>query len=105
MFVARDNIFFMSFAKETPAYWKYFLYDILAMVKQLGIPIYLLTLLKIIVNRVNKMRLDKEELKNLSFQELYNLPTTKYFTKKWYLIDHYRKKKILCKYYALRIEF
>lgn len=65
------------------------------MVKQLGIPIYLLTLLKVIVNRVNKMRLDKEELKNLSFQELYNLPTTKHFTKKWYLIDHYRKKNIM----------
>ena len=29
--------FFMSTVKGTPAYWKQFLYDVLAMVKQLGI--------------------------------------------------------------------
>ena len=44
-FVARDNAFsFMSSVKGTPAYWKQFLYDVLAMVKQLGIPTYFLTL-------------------------------------------------------------
>ena len=38
-FVARDNAFsYMSSVKGTPAYWKQFLYDVLAMVKQLGIP-------------------------------------------------------------------
>ena len=45
MFVARDNAFsFMSSVKGTPAYWKQFVYDVLAMVKQLGIPTYFLTL-------------------------------------------------------------
>ena len=35
-FVSRDNAFsFMSSVKGTPAYWKQFLYDLLAMVKQL----------------------------------------------------------------------
>ena len=34
-----DNSFsFMSSAKGTPACWKQFLYDVLAMLKQLGIP-------------------------------------------------------------------
>ena len=45
-FVASDNAFlFMSSVKGTPAYWKKFLYDVLAMFKQLGIPTYFLTLL------------------------------------------------------------
>ena len=38
-FVVRDNGFsFMNSIKGIPAYWKHFLYDVLAMVKQLGIP-------------------------------------------------------------------
>ena len=44
-FVASDNTFsFMSSVKGTPAYWKQLLYDVLAMVKQLGVPTYFLTL-------------------------------------------------------------
>jgi len=35
---------FMNSIKGTPAYWKHFLYDVLAMVKQLGLPTYFLTL-------------------------------------------------------------
>ena len=34
----------MSLLKGTPAYWKQFLFDVLAMVKQLAIPTYFLTL-------------------------------------------------------------
>ena len=44
-FFASDNAFsLMSSFKGTPAYWKQFLHDVLAMVKQLGIPTHLLTL-------------------------------------------------------------
>ena len=44
-FVASDNVFsFMSSFKGTPAHWKQFLYDVLVMVRQLGIPTYFLTL-------------------------------------------------------------
>ena len=44
-FVASDNVFsFMSSVKGTLAQWKQFLYDARAMVKQLGIPTYFLTL-------------------------------------------------------------
>ena len=32
----------MSSEKSTPAYWKYFRFEVLAMVKQLGIPTYFL---------------------------------------------------------------
>ena len=44
-------------AKVTPAYWKQFLYDLLAMVKQLGIHICF----------------SDEELKTLSYPGWYNL--------------------------------
>ena len=38
-FVASDNAFsFIRRVKGTPEYWKLFLYDVLAMVKKLGIP-------------------------------------------------------------------
>ena len=73
-FVARDNAFlFMSSAKGTPAYWKQSLYDVLAMVKQLGIPTYFLTLscaklrweeLPYIINKLNNLGLSEEKLKN-----------------------------------------
>ena len=46
-FLASDNAFlFMSSVKGTPAYWKKFLYEVLAMLQQLGIPTYFLTLLE-----------------------------------------------------------
>ena len=44
-FEARDNAFsFMGLVKGTPAYWKQFSHDVLAMVKQLEISTYYLTL-------------------------------------------------------------
>ena len=78
-FGARDNAFsFKSSVKGTPAYWKKFLFDVLAMVKQLGIPTYFLTLpyadlrweeLPYIIN----LELSDDKLKSLSYQESRNL--------------------------------
>ena len=68
----------MSSVKVTPAYWKQFLFEVLAMVKQLGIPIYFLTLscvdlrwdnLLYIINKLHNVGLSDEELQNLSYQE------------------------------------
>ena len=39
-----DAFSIMSSVKGTPSYWKQFLYDVLAMVKQLGIPTFFLRL-------------------------------------------------------------
>ena len=82
-FVGRDNSFsFKSSVKETLAYWKQFLYDIPAMVKQLGIPTYFLTVscavlrwkeLPYVINKLNNLGLSDEELKNLSYQERCNI--------------------------------
>ena len=44
-FIANDKAFaFMNSVKGTPAYWKKFLQEVLAMVKQLGPPSFFLTL-------------------------------------------------------------
>ena len=67
----------MSNVKRTPAYWKQFLLEVLAMVKQLRVPTYFLTLscadlrwdeLPYIINKLNNLSLTEEELKNLSYQ-------------------------------------
>ena len=40
-FVANDEAFnFMNTIEGTPAYWKIFLFEVLAMVKQLGLPTF-----------------------------------------------------------------
>ena len=44
-FIASDQAFtFMSSINGTPAFWKKILFDVLAMVKQLGVPIFFMTL-------------------------------------------------------------
>ena len=44
-FIASDDAFtFMNSLKGTPAYWKRFLFEVLAMVKQLGLPTFFMTL-------------------------------------------------------------
>ena len=65
-FVSRDKTFsFMSSVKGTPAYWKQFLLDVLAMVKRLEISTSFLTLsyanlweeLSYIICKLNNVRL------------------------------------------------
>ena len=44
-FIAKDEGFnFMKSVKGTPAYWKKFIFEVLAMVKQLGLPTFFMTL-------------------------------------------------------------
>ena len=44
-FIAQDKVYsFMSSIKGTPAYWKKKLFEVLAMIKQLGIPTFFMTL-------------------------------------------------------------
>ena len=61
----------MSSVKETPTYWKHCLYDVLAIVKQLGIRTYFSTLsrayllreeLPYIINKLNNQELSTEKL-------------------------------------------
>ena len=87
MFVASNNAFsFISSVKCTPAYWKQFLYDVLAMVKYMGTPIHFLTLscadliweeLPYIINKLHNLGPNHEELKKISFKESCNLLNNK----------------------------
>ena len=72
----------MSSVKGTPACWKLFLYDVIAIIKQLGIPTYFLTLscadlrwgkLPYIINKLNNLGLSDVELNKLGYQERCNL--------------------------------
>ena len=113
----------MSSVKGTPAYWKQFLFEVLAMVKQLEMPNYFLTLscadlrweeLPYIINKLNNLGLSDKELKNLSHQERTKLLNenpvlvARYFQ---YKVQVFLKKLILdgplckTKYYAVHIEF
>ena len=65
----------MSSIKVTTPYLKQFLYEVLAMVKQLGIPKYFLTLwcadlrldeLPYIIHKSNNLNLTDEEISNLT---------------------------------------
>ena len=113
----------MSSVKGKPAYWEKFLYDVLAMVKQLWIPIYFLTFscadlrceeLPYIIKKLSNLGLSEEELKNLSYQErchlLSNNPilVARHFQ---YKFEVFFKEIIIdgplgrTKYYAIHIEF
>ena len=53
-FIANDEAYhFMNKIKDTPGYWKTFLYKVLAMEKQLGLPAFFMTLSFLIYNAVN----------------------------------------------------
>ena len=70
-------IFIYQFSQRFPTILEQFLYDVLAMVKQLGIPTYILTLscadlliweeLPYIINKLNNLGLSDGELKIVSY--------------------------------------
>ena len=76
-FIASDDAFrFMNSIKGTPAYWEKLLREVLAMVKQLGLPTFFLTLscadlrwneLISIISKLNKPSLNEEEIKSLAY--------------------------------------
>lgn len=82
-FVASDNTFsYMSSVTGILAYYKQLLYRVLAVMKQLGIIPYFLTLscadlrreelLQTYISNLNKLRLSEKELENLSYNERCN---------------------------------
>ena len=82
-FIASDQAFtFMSGIKGTPAYWKKFLFDVLAMVRQLGCQTFFMTLssadltwneLVSIISDISKLQLSEEDIAKMSYQDRCNL--------------------------------
>ena len=73
----KNGFHFMSSVTVSPAYWKQFLHEKLAMVRQLVIPTYILTFwrgnlrwdqLSHMINKFNNLNLTDEEIRNLTYQ-------------------------------------
>ena len=123
-FIARDKAYsFMNAIKGTPAYWKKFLHEVLAMVKQLGIPTFFLTLscadlrwneLISIISKLNGLNISEEDIDQMSYHErcdtLNKNPVlvVRHFQ---YRVELFFKTIILdgplgkTNYYAIRVEF
>ena len=77
-FIAKGKAYsFMSSIKGTPGYWKKNLFEVLAMVKQLGIPTFSMTLscadlrwneLIQIIAKLNSLNLTGDDIKNMCYQ-------------------------------------
>ena len=123
-FIAKDEGFnFMNPIKGTPAYWKRFLFEVLAMVRQLGLPTYFMTLscadlrwneLVSIISKLNGENLTDEQINNLTYFERCNYLNSnpvllaRHFQ---YRVEVFFKEIIVngplgkVKYYAIRVEF
>ena len=113
----------MNYIKGTPAYWKKFLFDVLAMVKQLGIPTFFMTLssadlkwneLISIINKLNKQGLSDEDISNLAYDQRCQLLNSNPVLVARHLqhrVEVFFKEIIIdgplgkTKYYAIRVEF
>ena len=71
----------MSSIKVTPAYWKKFLFEVLAVVKQLGIPTFFMNLsfenlrwneLVEIISKLNRLDFSDDVIKKMTYQERCN---------------------------------
>ena len=72
----------MNTIKGTLAYWKRFVFDILAMVKSLGLPIFFMTLscaklrwnkLVFIITKLDGLNISNKDIENLSYFERYEI--------------------------------
>ena len=124
VFVANDEAFnFMHTLKGTPAYWKRFLYEVLSMVKQLGLPSYFMTLscadlrwneLVEIISKLNGTHLTQEEIQNMSYfdrTKVINSNPVLLARHFQYRVETFFKEIMLSghigelKHYAIRVEF
>ena len=123
-FVASDEAYsFMSTIKGTPAYWKKFLFEVLAMVKQLGLPTYFMTLscadlrwneLPSIISKLKGLDLSEEEITEMDYFtrcELLNSNPVLLARHFQYRVEVFFKIIIVdgplgkVKYHAIRVEF
>lgn len=124
--ICQDQAYlFLRHIPGTPPYWQKFMYDILAMVKQLGIPTWFMTLscadlrwpeLFQIITRTQGKNITDEEVNALSYNErcsLLNLNPVVVAKHFQYRVETFFTEVLLSSanplgkivYYALRIEF
>ena len=81
-FIANDEAYhFMNKIKDTPAYWKKFLFNVLAMEKQLGLPAFSMTLscsdlqcneLISVIAKLNRKNLEEDDINKMDFFDQYH---------------------------------
>ena len=122
--IAKDKAFsFMSSIRGTPAYWKNFLHQVLAMIRQLGIPTFLLTLscadlrwneLIYVIFKLIGIDVADEDIDGLSYNErcdTLNKNPVLVASHFQYRLDMFFKVIVLdgllekSQYYAIRVEF
>ena len=122
--VAKDKAYrFMNSIKGTPAYWKKFLHEVLAMVKQLGLPTFFMTLscadlrwneLISIISALKGETLQEEEIYRLDYFQRYtylNLNPVLLARHFQYRVDIFSKNIVLdgilgkVKHHVIRVEF
>ena len=123
-FLSKDEAYqFMGNIKGTPAYWKKFLYEVLSMVKQLGLPTFFMTLscadlqwdeVTSIIASLRGETLTQEEIDHMDFFTRCAYPNqnpvllARHFQ---YRVDMFFKFVVIdgplrkVKYHAIRIEF
>ena len=125
-FVASDQGYaFMNHIKGTPAYWKRFQQEVLAMIRQLGCPTFFLTLscadlywedLIYIISQLNDLNLSRDDIQNLSYMERCKLLNSNavFITRHFqYRVELLFTEIIMIpggplgnvSYYAIRVEF
>ena len=123
-FIASDQAFtFMNSIKGTPAYWKRFLFDVLAMVKQLGVPTFFMTLssadlkwneLVSMIKKLHKLNMSQEDIENLTYHDrcpLLNSNPVLVARHFQYRVEFFFKEIVVdgpsgkTKYYAICAEF
>ena len=113
----------MNTIKGTPAYWKKFLYEVLAMVKQLGLPSFFMTLSCAdlqwnesisVTAKLNGENLEEDDINNMDFFErcrYLNLNPVVLARHFQYRVEVFFKVIIIdgplgkVKYHAIRVEF
>ena len=123
-FIANDEAYrFMSSVKGTPAYWKKFLFEVLAMVKNLGLPTFFMTLscadlrwaeLPYIISKLNGVELSDVQINEMDYETRCNLLNSnpvllaRHFQ---YRVETFFKEIIvngplgITNYHAIRVEF
>ena len=123
-FIVNNEVYhFMNTIKGTPAYWKKSLYEIRAMVKQLGLPTFFMTLscadlqwneLISVIAKLNGENLEEDDINNMDFFErchhlnLNPVVLARHFQ---YKVEVFFEVNIIAgplgkvKYHAIRVEF
>ena len=109
--VCQDQAYlFLRQIPGTPPYWQKFMYEVIAMVKQLGIPTWFMTLcadlrwseLFQIIAKTQGTNMTDEQIEALSYNERCSFNTElKHFSQRFYLVISTQLEKLCTMHFVL----